>query len=427
MNKVPKNDPVLLAANHQNALIDALNVVNSCDKYRQTTFLTRSDVFNHRFKPIMLNYLKMLPVYRQRDGGVDALKKNEEIFQICVDRLSRDDVVLIFPEGNHDRKQRIRPLKKGVARIGFQAAEENKFDLTLSIVPVGLNYENHLKFDTDLLVMFGPPIHLSEYYDAFQENPQKALTDVIKRLRKEMAKLVLHISSPAQHELINGLREIFVGEIAAEKGIHPRDLRGRLHAGQELISKVEKHLKEHANEEESEKLLHQLQSYQDGLKNLRLRDHVIANGPFSLAALIGSVVPFLIGLPLHLIGVIGNYLPYKLSEFLAKRFFKDDHFHTSIMAVSGMFHYPLWMALIWGIVGGISGSWLIGLLTAICMPLLGKFSMLWLGEFKRWWGKWRYFFMKRKGNPRLQQLIELRGAMGEWLRGVLEEKVTMKK
>ena len=65
-----------------------------------------------------------MPVYRIQDG-VDSLKNNETIFQQCVRILSSKNTLILLPEGNHSGYWRLRPLKKGLARIAFQAQKEN--------------------------------------------------------------------------------------------------------------------------------------------------------------------------------------------------------------------------------------------------------------------------------------------------------------
>jgi len=78
---IPKNAPIIFAANHQNALIDPLAIIFT--NPNQSVFLTRADIFN---KPILLKiftYFKMLPVYRIRDGA-ESLKNNEIIFDKSV-------------------------------------------------------------------------------------------------------------------------------------------------------------------------------------------------------------------------------------------------------------------------------------------------------------------------------------------------------
>ncbi len=138
-DKYPRSGPVLLAPNHQNAFMDA--IIPTVFVPRPVHFLARADVFKSRFAKWFLNSLKMMPVYRQRDG-MSNLAKNEEIFEMCFDILRNDGTLLIFPEAGHLGERRLRTLSKGFTRIVF-GAMENHEELDIKIVPVGLNYSNY--------------------------------------------------------------------------------------------------------------------------------------------------------------------------------------------------------------------------------------------------------------------------------------------
>ncbi len=415
---VPKDCPVIFAANHQNALLDALNVVGAVDYRRQTTFLTRSDVFNHSLKGFMIRRLKMLPIYRQRDG-VDVIAKNEEIFQICVDRLSDDDAVLIFPEGNHSRFRRVRPLKKGLARIGFQAAEQNNFDLDLKIVPVGLNYHDHIKFHNDLLVSFGPAIPLSEYYADYQENPSRTLTQVMRRVREAMSKEVIHILDKEHYELIDGIWQMYAPQLAQQRGFRRRQLEPKFAAGKEIVEAVEKHLQTHP--EEGTTMGQKLESYFAGLKALRMRDHIFWRGQFSLPMLLLHAVFFLLTAPLYLYGALHNYLPYRLSYWPGK-FFQDDHFHSSIRSLAGYVIFPLCYILQTLVFWGVSGHGWWALAYLVSLPLTGIFAINYSEGIKKWWSRMRFGNMKRRKHPGVERLMKLRQELVAWCQEVMEQE-----
>jgi 1-acyl-sn-glycerol-3-phosphate acyltransferase len=71
-NKVPKDKPVILAINHQNALMDPLNVI--CALKGPSVFMARADVFKSEKIAKILRFFKMLPVFRIRDG-IKSLQK----------------------------------------------------------------------------------------------------------------------------------------------------------------------------------------------------------------------------------------------------------------------------------------------------------------------------------------------------------------
>ncbi len=64
---IPGKAPVIFAPNHQNALMDALIVLFKAP--HDVVFLARADIFRKKFLAFLLNSLKILPVFRQRNGA----------------------------------------------------------------------------------------------------------------------------------------------------------------------------------------------------------------------------------------------------------------------------------------------------------------------------------------------------------------------
>src|SRR6056297_3019058 len=96
--KKSQEKPSIITPNHQNALMDALAVLFA--KNEPLVFLARSDIFKKKFVAAILYFLKILPIYRIRDG-FDNLKNNQETFDHTVRVLSNKRGLVILPEGNH--------------------------------------------------------------------------------------------------------------------------------------------------------------------------------------------------------------------------------------------------------------------------------------------------------------------------------------
>ena len=94
VENIPKDKPVLIAPNHQNALMDALAIIFAQDS--QPVFLARSDIFKNPRTAKMLFAIKILPVYRMRDGK-EKLKLNEIIYNKTIQVLEHNKRVVIFP------------------------------------------------------------------------------------------------------------------------------------------------------------------------------------------------------------------------------------------------------------------------------------------------------------------------------------------
>ena len=414
---VPKNTPIIFAGNHQNAFIDPLNIVCSTKKERRPSFLTRSDVFVNKIKHILFSF-RMLPIYRQRDG-VDTLQKNEEIFQICVDRLANKEAIIIFPEGNHDDKKRIRPIKKGAARIAFQAEDQNDHQLGIHIVPVGVNYSAYRNFRGDVLVNYGKPIVVSDYYELYQENSQRALVKITQDIRQGMKDTVIDISSREDYDVIERLFESFGKDNAVELGLNPKKFHDVFVAEKDLIQKIEADFKE--DSPAIEEVRTQTRLYKDGLKKLKMRDHVIARPPKSRFVLLLGAIALILGLPVHLYGVLHNYIPYKIADRMALKFFKDDHFHSSIRFGVGFFLFPIYYLLLFLIAWGITDI-LTATVYLVSLPLSGNFAMFYSTQVKKWYARWKYLNLLNAGDTLLSSVIAAREKMSHYVSGIIKGK-----
>jgi len=196
LENVPKNKAILFLPNHQNALIDALLIAVGTG--RKPYFLVRSDVFSKPFLKKVFNFLRMLPIYRIRDGR-SSLKNNEAIFNTCASLLCNKEAVLAFPEASHSLIRKVRPLSKGFTRIIFTALLKNP-NLDLVIIPVGVNYEEAVSFPDKAALFFGKPIEIQEWYNS--ENLNESVTKIKDLVSNQLKKITTHINDDESYNTI---------------------------------------------------------------------------------------------------------------------------------------------------------------------------------------------------------------------------------
>lgn len=171
---IPKTEPVIFIANHQNALIDAL-LIPATNK-RSTYFLARASAFKNGLVKHILNTVNMLPIYRLRDG-YSTLKHNQSIFKKCASILNKNKTLEIFAEGEHHLYRKVLPLKNGFVKIAELALSINR-NLPLKIVPVGLNYNTRLAFPQSVSIYYGKPISVNNFLEA---NSNKIDVNLLKK------------------------------------------------------------------------------------------------------------------------------------------------------------------------------------------------------------------------------------------------------
>ncbi len=191
---IPKKGAVLFAINHPNALMDPLFVTSF--NPRENHFLVRADVFKKPLIKKALASLNLMPIYRIRDGR-KQLSNNEEVFQKCFNILKRKETLIIFPQGGHSRDRNIKPLSKGFTRIVFGALEENP-DLNISVIPVGITYQNSSSYPSKVCVQFGEVID-SRTILSSNEKP-KAINILKNEVSNQLKKLTVHIADDENYK-----------------------------------------------------------------------------------------------------------------------------------------------------------------------------------------------------------------------------------
>lgn len=309
---------LIFAPNHQNALMDALAVLFT--HKGQPVFLARADIFKKKIIASILYFLKILPVYRLRDG-FSSLKDNDQIFLKTIDILRNKNGLIILPEGDHAGFRRLRQLKKGICRVAFHADEATGFTLRIKIIPVGIEFSNYSRFRQVLTVVYGKPVEVSDYYRLYKESPEKALNGLRDTLSTEMKNIMVHIESQEDYEAIDELRSIVNGKYSDDIK-RPKLFRDRL-----LIDKLNR-LKQI-----KPAVYHRICSLSLMIKK-RARDlktsyRLLEKKKHPLGWLLTGLAGIFITLPLYLFGAIFTLTFLTLPEVQIRKT-KDLQFHSSI-------------------------------------------------------------------------------------------------
>lgn len=152
----PQKASVLITANHCNCLMDSLVILQS--RKEPAAFVSRADIFKKPMVAKILTWMKMLPIYRKRDGE-DSQEKNVAVFDNVVEAISNGLALSIHPEGTHRARRSLLPMKTGVVRIALQAKETYP-DRPVFIVPAGLEYEDYFRNMGEVTLTYGEPIEI---------------------------------------------------------------------------------------------------------------------------------------------------------------------------------------------------------------------------------------------------------------------------
>ncbi len=395
---IPLGEKYIFTPNHQNALMDALAILNECDT--DVVFMARADIFKKKKQAAILRFLKILPVYRIRDG-VDELSKNEETFSSALDILSDGVPFGIMPEGNHGDKRRLRQMVKGAFRIAFRAQMESGLKPDVKIVPVGIDYGHYQKFFNDILIIFGQPIEVSEYYAEFEANNALGINKLKDKLASELKRHMIHIENEELYVMYQSLREIYNKRMRNKAGIIGKSHYERFRADKQMIRILDENFE--ANPEKLRALSIKVQEYMESLQSLNLRNWIFERSGFTTKKLIYKRAGLIISFPLFLYGYINNILPFQIPVYKTRQV-KDSQFVSSFRFAIAFILFPIFYILQTLLVALLTGPAWIPWAYLISLIPMGYFSLFWSIWYKRWRAGLKYRKMKRNRNEQILSL-----------------------
>jgi 1-acyl-sn-glycerol-3-phosphate acyltransferase len=367
-HKVPKDAHIIFAPNHQNALMDALAVL--CTYRGQPVFLARQDLFKRKLIARILHFLKMLPIYRIRDG-ISTVKNNDAVFLKTIEVIEKKRGLVILPEGNHAAIKRLRLLKKGIARIAFQAEEKSDFTLGIKIVPVGLDFIHYNKFRSTLLVNYGDPIEVSDLAGEYRINPQKAMNHLLQILSVKMKEVMIHIESESYYQTYISLFDIYIKRMKEMFGLHITGHKNRFHAQRKLVKVLDTLQK--TKPEVMQQLYLKVKTYSLKLKKAGFRDKILSGQWLSPLQFLLRGIFLIATLPLFLFGWLGNILPIYIANIFANKM-KDPVFRATLNFGVSFALFPFYYLFVFAICLLVLEHGYVILLFMLSLPFSGIFS-----------------------------------------------------
>ena len=321
--RVPPQGPLLILANHPNALIDPLLVGTTVN--RRVLLTAKATLFEQPALGALLHAVGVVPLRRAKDEFRDGAlvpaspERNAYAFQLVTAALREQQVVLVFPEGISHDDPMLAPLKSGAARMAVQARTEGVAGVRL--LPMGLVFEQKERPDSRVLVRVGDALDLDAWLAERETVDAQELTETLEtRLRG----VTLNFASAERASRAVRLARVLAALGGTPAPVHePRSLEAeaalalRIDAATSALADAPPHVTDAADalvaklEEMEEELCRHGISLADVRVSTRLPDavsFVVQEGP--LAFLAGAAL---------LLGWATHWIPLRAARWLALR------------------------------------------------------------------------------------------------------------
>lgn len=337
LENIPKEGCVIWSSNHTNALMDPL-VVLASTRYPKV-YLARADIFRSSpFVVKILTFLKIMPIYRIRDG-FESVRHNDEIINRTVDVLMDNTPICLYPEATHRAKHSMLKLSKGIFHIAFTVNEKAAGTKPVLILPIGLDYGDYFRFRSTALIRFGKPIDVTAFLNENQEltQPQQMqkLRDI---LTEKMSELISFIPDDENYDAVweyaklkSGNKEYFKRTLAECERNEGHSLKGLL--GIQAVNRhaiAEALLMRLDNPEKASGLFADI----DAQRVWRIQHGVSVKsvaGPATWPTAIVKLLVSLLGLPYYLFCGLVTLPVWLPSVFILSRVDDDAFYNTARM------------------------------------------------------------------------------------------------
>ena len=377
LERVPPRAPLLVIANHQNALIDPMLLLAALP--RRLVPIAKAPLFRHPLISPFLHLAGAIPVHRRQDAGTEMPDpvRNQAMYSAAVGALRGGDAVLIFPEGVSQPEPRLLPLRSGAARMVVAAEAEGIHPVVL---PVGLVYHQPEVFRAGwALVLIGRPIETRVPAQLMATAPESAVRGLTDAMDAALRTLIVEARDRDTLRLVELADRIWRADTNEPHGDPARRTEWRrraLHAW--------RHLSEHEPERIG-RFRAELERYAARLEAAGLTGQEPEGGyPVGLVLryAIREGAALGLGLPLALVGIVIHALPYQLTARAVRALHPDADIEATYKIAVGLVLYPLaWLAEAW-LAWQIGGGWLLAGILASLVPA-GLLALTWRARLAR--------------------------------------------
>ena len=399
-DRIPHEKPIVFAPNHQNALSDPLAVL--LNTRFQPVWLARADIFNNAVVAKILRFLKIMPVYRMRDGK-ENLAKNDQTFADSIKVLENNFALALFPEAAHSPKRQMLVHKKAVPRIVFMAEEKTNYKLDIQIIPTGIYYSDYWKFNRTLVVNFGNPIAVKDFTEEYKVNPNSATLALRQKIYDAVSELIVEIKSKKYYQQFEQITSLYGAHFLKKQNKHI-SIKNRFFSDKLLAEKLDE--LESSDPEKCETIVKESSLLFRKIKQFKLRPWLLEKTKNNLFVIPVNKLILLLGLPVFIYGLVFNALPFFLIDRVIRKKVRDKSFWSTFFLVAGIILFPIFYVLeLLAVAWLIPGIWL-KLAFLISLPFAGKLAFQWYVLFRKTMGRIRLLFLKLFKNNHYHEFIQ---------------------
>jgi 1-acyl-sn-glycerol-3-phosphate acyltransferase len=367
LEHVPATAPLIVAANHQNGLVDPMLLLAALSRTLRP--LAKAGLFRHPIIAPFLHAARALPVHRRQDADGDT-SGNALTFRAVSEALGRREAIVIFPEGVSQPEPTLMTLRTGAARLLLEAQAAGAPPVTL--LPVGLVVHEPGRLRAGgALVLIGAPLATADCVALHRTDPVAAVRTLTDRLAAALRRQIVEAEDRETLRLLRLMERVWRQESGASASPQSATWLQRAARAYRWLRL--------AAPRDVEYFRREVEEYDCELDRLGVTPETLGRAYAPSVVLhyaAREIVPVVVGLPLALVGMLLHALPYQIIRLGIRLARPAADVEATYKIAGGAVIYPLaWAFEVW-LAAGVAGPWAATLLALALVPA-GLFALAW--------------------------------------------------
>jgi 1-acyl-sn-glycerol-3-phosphate acyltransferase len=380
---IPGRGPVLLAVNHPDSQMDAF-VLSSAIK-RKVHYIAHAGLFANKWRAKLLRSCGVIPVSR-KGSQTHKIDRNIDAFEECYDVLEKGGVIGIFPEGVSDIERRLRKIKTGAARIVLETERRNDYSLGIKLIPVGLHFFSRSRFRSRVLVNVGRPIDLHPFFSLNETDNGEAVNRLTAKIQDSLERLTVNVQHTELDRFVKDIESIYRDELMTQTLADHKSSKKIVteFVITQKIADCVSYFHEH-DPQKVRDMEESIADYKRKLRCLHLKDIMVREKTDIkklFKAELAGITKAIAGFPVAVYGILNNFFPYRITEFIAKKFIDDRTKILMALMMGGGITFVLFYGAQFFLVWYLAG-YLWAFMYLVSLPFSGFFSLGYIKEIRQ--------------------------------------------
>jgi hypothetical protein len=233
------------------------------------------------------------------------------------------------------------------------------------------------------------PIHVTEFRD--NEDGVNRLTS---KMEDSINQSIINAGDERKDTLINRIERLMKARILKDWGVNQKMLEQDHYVTKRIMKAMDYFLQK--DPVRFSKLESEINQYFELLKDVDLPETIFKSKKLTPQAVLLYLSYFVAGFPVFVLGLAGNFIPYKLSILSARWWSGNKEYRGAAGFVAGILIFSISYCLEFIMVINFTINLWIPVVSIIAMPFLGIFTFYYWRKLSRFYYKVIFTFSKRQ-------------------------------